>query len=473
MPVTVVACQSHVMKLLRNMLQNKKIINMSQEWADFWELPTTEIKWEHILAVVKFQEDSELLIAPKLTRKVLKKSACHFGKMSVSCAMSIFSKDVSACMEFMVLHCGFDESFLTTAMFIFQVASWFAIISCRNLTYAFSLKNPERHEEQCKFLIDNTHFICTLQIKSNINEPQSHALTEVQQGVAITNYSMLWLQNYFVVKHKILDNLKPGYKSGDPVESLHGQARGMNKNPTSLEVERINKALAVCQVFGKIRGSNVIEDDSTEILCNFKNIKKLELDNLREEQAEVEEDITFFKTELPELFDLDTDKGFAEANALGHFVGYCLNGTIRNKRKNGSYCEKCISIFVAPQDENINQMVNELTDCKSMGGSRHYTKVSEFGNKVFYDVERLFRENRDSYFNNKKMDKKLQSFILDEMNSKYELPCHFKRILSKFLFARVNFWAVHMNQHSKVINEEAVEEVSNASRTARSMYVIE
>ena len=71
------------------------------------------------------------------------------------------------------------------------------------------------------------------------------------------------------------------------------------------------------------------------------------------------------------------------------------------------------------------------------------------------------------------MDKKLQSFILDEMNSKYELPCHFKRILSKFLFARVNFWAVHMNQHSKVINEEAVEEVSNASRTARSMYVIE
>ena len=250
----------------------------------------------------------------------------------------------------------------------------------------------------------------------------------------------------------------------------------MQKNPTSLEVERINKALAICQVFGKVRGSNVIEDDSTEILCDFKKIKQIELDNLKEEQDEVEEDIIFFKTELPQLFDLDTDIGFAEANALAHYGGYVLDRTIcsKNPKKRGYYCKKCIDIMVA-EDENINQEVNELTDCKSMGGSRHYTKCSVFGNEVFQEVEKLFRGNSDSYFQKNKMDKKLQSFIETEMKSKYDnnLPCHFKRILSKFLFGRVNFWAVHMNKHSKKINEEAVEEVSNASRTARSMYVIE
>ena len=54
--------------------------------------------------MVKFQEKFELKIAPKLNANVLKRGGSHFGKMDVGCAMSVFSKDTSAAIEYIVLH---------------------------------------------------------------------------------------------------------------------------------------------------------------------------------------------------------------------------------------------------------------------------------------------------------------------------------------------------------------------------------
>ena len=61
-PMAIFADASHLIKLIRNMLQNKKTIKMSKKYQEWWGLCTNEIKWEVIEAVAKFQEDHELLI---------------------------------------------------------------------------------------------------------------------------------------------------------------------------------------------------------------------------------------------------------------------------------------------------------------------------------------------------------------------------------------------------------------------------
>ena len=71
------------------------------------------------------------------------------------------------------------------------------------------------------------------------------------------------------------------------------------------------------------------------------------------------------------------------------------------------------------------------------------------------------------------MDKELLNFILKEFESKYELPCHFKNVLRKFLIGRIYFWKDYMNRNGKEINAQNVEEASNASKSARQLYLVQ
>ena len=70
------------------------------------------------------------------------------------------------------------------------------------------------------------------------------------------------------------------------------------------------------------------------------------------------------------------------------------------------------------------------------------------------------------------MDKELLNFILKEFESKYELPCHFKNVLRKFLTGRIYFWKDYLNRHGSEINAQNVEEASNASKSVRQLYLV-
>ena len=181
MVIAIICDASHVLKLIRNMLQNKGMVKISKEFQELWQMLTDEVRWEVIEELVKFQEKFELKIAPKLNEKVLKRGGSHFGKMDVGCAMSVFSKETAAAIEYIVLHHDYPKEFLTTAQFIFQVASWFDIMRCNNFKLAFSLKKPEEYKAQCQFLENFAGFFGTLKVNEN-----SDALTDVQKGVYMT-----------------------------------------------------------------------------------------------------------------------------------------------------------------------------------------------------------------------------------------------------------------------------------------------
>ena len=94
--IYIICDASHVLKLIRNMLQNKGIIKIHKAYQEEWNMITNEVRREVIEELVKFQEKFELKIAPKLNAKVLERGGSHFGKMDVGCAMSVFSKDTAA-----------------------------------------------------------------------------------------------------------------------------------------------------------------------------------------------------------------------------------------------------------------------------------------------------------------------------------------------------------------------------------------
>ena len=468
--IAIICDPSHVIKLIRNMMQNKKLVKMAQRFVDYFELPTDLIDWAVIEEVATFQADHELKIAPKLTVKALARGKSHFGKMDVSCAHAVFSRDTSACIEFMVAHHGYPKEFLTTAHFVDLVAQWWNLLKARHHDLAFSHKKREIYDEVINFLKMFMELFASLEIY----ECQDY-YEDVQKGVLMATESYLWLQEQLLARDDV-EFFMGGRCLGDPVECHHGQARGMCKNPTCLQVERISKALAACQVLGKVKGSNVPGDETPDVLTEFKNFKKLELAKLQEEQAELTDDFAeyhaYMQTVTLETRDLDTDKGFAEANSLSYWIGCCLKRTILRKAKNGSYCKHCIKLFVSNDDQEIDQIVNELIDIKTMWDITHLIKPTVFCNLVLHEAESMFKA---TYFRNNKLDRKDISFIEKTLRSTYEgLPtCHFNVILGKFLRGRCNFWADFLTAEVKALNEANRAEASNASRTTRAMYLTE
>ena len=95
-------------------------------------------------------------------------------------------------------------------------------------------------------------FFSSIQI-DELKSGEPHAYTEVQQGVIITSWSIIWLQKDMLTR-KNLKFFMAGRTLGDIVENHHSNSRQMNKNPSPLQIERISKSLAICEVLGNVKG---------------------------------------------------------------------------------------------------------------------------------------------------------------------------------------------------------------------------
>ena len=76
-------------------------------------LPCNTVTAEHIKALVMFQEDSDLKLAPNPTNAPLNPS--HFHKMKVSQVLNFFSHSTSAALRYLVKCWGYSKEFLTSA----------------------------------------------------------------------------------------------------------------------------------------------------------------------------------------------------------------------------------------------------------------------------------------------------------------------------------------------------------------------
>ena len=120
--------QPHVLKSIRAMLMSHKIY-LPEETVEEHCLPSNVVDMEHVRAVVRYQEDQVMKLAPRLKEEDTDPK--HFSKMDVASALHVFSHDTASAIRWLVNKRDYPISYLSTAWFIDQVAEWFRLMASR------------------------------------------------------------------------------------------------------------------------------------------------------------------------------------------------------------------------------------------------------------------------------------------------------------------------------------------------------
>ena len=463
---------SHAIKGVKNFLFNHGEIRLSPEEVRDFDLDSDLVELQAIKDLVKFQENLEAKLVPKLSEAVLEKAIGKYGKMDVGTTIAIFSRETAAGICFMMSNGGYPQRYSTTAHWIDQVAKWYQIMGARGPLFSFSLKEPEKRDDQIEFLGKFSFYISktifSKRQKTALSEGKPVPLEAVQKSILMSTKSVIDLQEE-ILKDPEVEFFSAGRTLADVIESLNGHLRVYQKNPTPVQVKRFLKIICVSQFLTRVMGSNVAPDDS-EFLTEFSDIKKMkELEN-----SEENEDFEHFVDVGFEPGDFQNFEDCAVANSWAYFGAYVLHKTILTNSK----CDDCAKVLVAQNHEENHQSVNTLIDFKEWKEKPgQLTRPSELANKLFHIIEALFQSNRNQYYkhNQKNIKQRLVDFMYQQIISKAEFDeiphkKHLKIIIARFMKGRLFFWANFMNQADKKVMSETkiLLNESFASRSTRS-----
>ena len=86
---------SHAIKGVKNFLFNHGEIRLSAEEVRDFDLDSDLVELQAIKDLVKFQENLEAKLVPKLSEAVLEKAIGKYGKMDVGTTIAIFSRETA------------------------------------------------------------------------------------------------------------------------------------------------------------------------------------------------------------------------------------------------------------------------------------------------------------------------------------------------------------------------------------------
>ena len=447
----------------------KRLLYMAPEYVEEFNLVTDKVCIEPVEMLVEFQKNHESPLAKRLTPQVLEKAREHFGKMDAKNHLAIFHKDTASAITFMVANHGWPKEYLTTAQHIFLVYRWWEIVSERGLNNAFSKNHPKQRQEMIDYLEWFEEYIAKFRY-----HPNQKLIRTVQKGSISAAEAVLHLQDKLLKDPNVTHFSAARGVLIDIIENHHFRVREKNKNPTPLQVKRIQKGLMVTQLLNKVgKGHNYLQDDSDKTMFDFSTLDQI----LKEEEKENEE----AEAELQEYHQYCIDNNFdprdfqnddqcAEANSLTKFIGYCID-----KKLKGKICH-CKKWYRKQKDSEVEDPLNKLLETNAIFSTHKFCNPSYLANTVFHMAEQLFRENRSLNIHVKKMDVKLKDFISSKLKAKFpEIPdCkHFESILQLFVKGRLCYYAKHLDkfghqEHSR----EIVQGASHASKSTASMVLI-
>lgn len=85
-----------------------------------------EVKLEHVCAVVDYDKDRELKVAPKLSE--IHVSSGHFTKIKVGVAVQFF-REALPTMRYLIRQKILEQEAETTAWFLEHVFKWYTLLS--------------------------------------------------------------------------------------------------------------------------------------------------------------------------------------------------------------------------------------------------------------------------------------------------------------------------------------------------------
>lgn len=441
----------HLLKNMRNALVNNDF-TIHSEFQEEYNLPTKIAKYSHIVAVMDFDKEKKLKIAPHLLK--VPKILGNFEKMKVSHAKHTMSRQTGHAIRFLVSHHNYPESMLATAVVCEMIGKWFDVMSARGLSMAFHASNPDENHSTVAFLNRFISFYCSLKL----HKDQQDSFKPTQVGVILSTNGIIQLKTKLL---KSMPFFLPGKCTNDPIEQYHGEVRSINKSPTGTQFKHCAKSMGVTQYLAKVKGGSYDSEDSS-FLIDFDSFRKV-LENEQNEEEEVIENLLDANISLENI---------SEKNSLAYLAGMILKRTILKANK---VCNACSSAFIS-KEQGTNEDYEDLISLKEFKNGA-LTKPTKIAFEMFYDSEAIFRSNESVVGQNDRLiGNKITTNVLQFLREKFkQVPdCHMDKIFTRFIRARLCFEGKEKTRNlfeKKSIQKEAEAE-ANASRTTKALKIV-
>jgi len=380
----VIADVPHLFKNIKNMLMTNKVLFISNELQEKYELPTNIVCCDHIQDVINYQDQLHFHLAPKLSQNDLVPS--HFQKMKVGKSTNVISHDVCSALRFLADELNKPE-YLTTAWFIETIEHWFSLMTSRHIVMALSKLKPDIYEKSIIFL---NNFI---EIMTHLEVGHKRSWKPSQSGSILSTTSILDLQNIYL-NEKGFHFLLTSRFTQDCLENLFSVLRTKNIIPNALQFKNDLKLISVSQYLKDVSRGSYDEDDR-HILSGFIDV----LDNSSP-------NTTLKEVQLPiEIDEPDMNLCNGELNSLYNVCGYIIH-SIKQKSKLCSFCLSSVG-----SNKSINTAFSKLTKLKRFKkGCLFFCNEITFN--LFLSYEGIFRKY---YFIIKDQNCDIKQFLICKM----------------------------------------------------------
>ena len=245
----------HLLKNLRNAFQKFDFV-LSDDIVKYYNLPSNEVKMQHIRDLYEFDCKSELKYAPNL------KSDCFdvhgLAAMNVPRARKLLSQEVGAGLTTLVEVHEFPQEYKTTAFFCNMIGKWYNLVTSRRKSFALSKKDIRRFEDEMSFLDEVMNLINGTKFSAS-----QKSRNFVQKGFTLSIMSMKDIAIY-LLDEKGYEFVMCGRFTGDCIENLFSIIRRKDKAPTALQFTNI---LEVLTFIGQLRPSKYGSYEEDEQSC--------------------------------------------------------------------------------------------------------------------------------------------------------------------------------------------------------------
>uniref|UniRef100_A0A1E1X3B8 Putative tick transposon n=1 Tax=Amblyomma aureolatum TaxID=187763 RepID=A0A1E1X3B8_9ACAR len=335
---------AHVLKNIRGQLLNSSVFTLSDATVCQHGLPSNEVRIDHVRAVVQYDSDKELKVAPKLSEAHV--TAGHFTKMKVGVAVQFFREAPSA-IRYLVRHQILSPEAETTAWFLELISKWYTIMSSRHPSTALSLQNMEKYHSAISTLM---LALDTIQGMKAGNTPQ---WKPSQAGLMISTTVVLRLQDTLLKGE--------GYKFfftsrilQDCLENLFSVVRLRKPVPNAYDMKCALKLVCVSQFLHTPTTTNYEIDDGQYLVDMLSKGLK--------EQAEAEVE----GIDDAEIFFIEELQS-ADCAILFHIGGFLVKSIV----KAFDSCEQC-KTAVLGSNSSEHAYLTALKEYVSDGNNLHY-----------------------------------------------------------------------------------------------------
>lgn len=419
----IIADPPHVFKNLKQALITNEVITVPNNLVLKYNLPTNKIELKHFYELINVQEESELVLTPKLQKNDIDCNN-NFNKMRVSKATHVFSNEVSSSLK-LLADCYNKPEFLTTTWFVNIVRKWFSLMTSRSCVLALGIKDNDAYNENINFLYEIVNIFTQLEIG------KKGSFKPVQRGIVISTTSIINLTEY-LINERSFQFIFTSRFTQDCVENLFSQVRRKNVIPDPLQFVHNLKLIAVAMYMMQVNNSNYQNDDQ-EYLTGF-------LEYLSEKKSNTRRNIQIKDfsniNTVPDYKNCTIKLRILDMNSLYNIAGYIINSIIKT-------CKICKSCIRSAASKTVLQYAySKFVQYKSYTtNSLYYVNMKTF--HIFVKLEKIFRHYSKYFSQMKNVD--LKSFLIQKcqgINAEHILPCHdlYSKIMKRFIVFRLKIF---------------------------------